>query len=64
VGSAAAYKIAEAHPDYEYTTFVRSEAKANSAKKLLSRNTRFIVGGFNSFDLIASEAAAIDVILN
>ncbi|KAL9565045.1 hypothetical protein ACKAV7_010815 [Fusarium commune] len=64
VGSCAAYKIAAAHPDYEYVVLVRSEGKANDAKKFLPGHTRFVIGDFESFDLIASEAVASDIVLN
>lgn len=52
------------HPEYEYTALVRSEAKAKEARKFLPTYTRFVIGDFDSFDQIASEAAAADIVLN
>lgn len=43
---------------------MRSSAKASEAKKYLPVHTRFVIGNFNSFDLIASEATAADIVLN
>jgi hypothetical protein len=63
VGSTATHTIAKAHPDYEWTVLLRNEAKPAQVKKILG-NARIAIGGFDSHDVIASEAATADIVFN
>ncbi|KAI4641177.1 hypothetical protein J4E93_008056 [Alternaria ventricosa] len=64
VGNASAHAIAAAHPEYEWTVLIRNKAKEESVKKFLPQGTRFVIGDFDSHDVISSAAAAADIVIN
>ncbi|GME48590.1 Nucleoside-diphosphate-sugar epimerase [Neofusicoccum parvum] len=65
IGGDAAHRIATAHPEYEWTILVRSDAKAAEAATYgLPPSTRFVIGDYDSRNLLATEAAAADIVIN
>ncbi|KAI4920708.1 uncharacterized protein J4E92_008352 [Alternaria infectoria] len=64
VGNASARAIAAAHPDYEWTVLLRSQTKEESVKQFLPQGTRFVIGDFDSHDVISSAAATADIVIN
>ncbi|EOD51025.1 putative nucleoside-diphosphate-sugar epimerase protein [Neofusicoccum parvum UCRNP2] len=65
IGGDAVHRIATAHPEYDWTILVRSDAKAAEAATYgLPPSTRFVIGDYDSRNLLATEAAAADIVIN
>ncbi|KAI4950382.1 hypothetical protein J4E91_004264 [Alternaria rosae] len=64
VGNASARAIAAAQPDYEWTILLRNKTKEESVEQFFPQGTRFVIGDFDSHDVISSAAAVADIIIN
>ena len=55
-----------AHPEYEYTLFVRNQERADAVSKAFpgAKNIRFVFGSLDSADVLAAAAAEADVVLH
>ncbi|KAF4449622.1 nucleoside-diphosphate-sugar epimerase [Fusarium albosuccineum] len=63
IGGAAFAKIHEAHPDYEYTLFVRSEERGKLVAEKYP-DVKFVYGDLSSSDVIEKAAAEADVVVH
>lgn len=60
-GTAHAY-LAKAHPDWEFTLFVRSEERAKPIKEAYP-NTKFVYGSLDDAAIIEKAAAEADIVV-
>ena len=58
----ALYALHQKHPDYEYTAFVRTQAKGDVVKKQYP-NIRIVLGGLDNSEIIKDESSKADIVL-
>ncbi|CVK82929.1 uncharacterized protein FPRO_01403 [Fusarium proliferatum ET1] len=63
VGGTAFAKIHDAHPDYDYTLYIRSEDRAKIISKKYPK-VRFVYGDLASTDVIEKAASEADVVVH
>ncbi|KAI1774805.1 NAD(P)-binding protein [Hypoxylon cercidicola] len=63
IGGDALYSLVKAHPDYEYTVFVRNEERGKSVAAAYP-NVRLVYGSLDDTDVIEKEAAAADIVIH
>ncbi|KAF5626281.1 nucleoside-diphosphate-sugar epimerase [Fusarium tjaetaba] len=63
VGGTAFSKIHDAHPNYDYTLYIRSEDRANIISKKYP-NVKFVYGDLASTDVIEKAASEADVVVH
>jgi nucleoside-diphosphate-sugar epimerase len=63
VGGDALYTILQAHPDWQYSFFVRDRTRLGSIPNVYP-SVRVVEGDLGDYELLKSEAAAADVVLH